>query len=204
MRQQNIIFLCVLVILIAPATGCYYHEQAFRGTILDIDTKQPIEGAVVVVEYKKAALGIAPEAMSSIINIRETLTDQEGNFNIPSYTTMLRPLSWKIPTIFIIFKPGYASLEAGSSYFEAGEELKESQNGSWYWSTELKYRIHGAGIVELPKLRTREERKKAKPAPIGDDSDWAKQKNLINAIREEWRYIYNEDPKDLYRIIRGK
>jgi hypothetical protein len=155
----------------AQITGCYYHEQVFKGTILDTDTKQPIEGAVVVVEYKKAALGLAPEAMSSIINVRETLTDKEGNFNIASYTTLLRPLSWKIPTWVIIFKPGYISLVTGESYF-TGEETKEIEV-PWSWSKELKYRLR-PGIVELPKVRTKEERKNSEQeasmyGPFGPD-----------------------------------
>jgi hypothetical protein len=197
MRQRNILFLFVLIVLLAQTAGCYYyHEPAFKGTILDIDTKRPIEGAVVVVEYKKASLGLV-ESPSTIIDVRETLTDTEGNFHVPSYSTLLQPFSWKIPSILLIFKPGYASVQEGNWHF-TGEELKEEMELSLVWTKELKYKLRGAGIVEIPKLKTREERIKAKPAPVGEPIDWKKQKQFIKAIREEWQYLYNEDPKALY------
>jgi hypothetical protein len=146
--------------LLGPATGCYYyHEPAFKGTILDIDTKQPLEGAVVVAEYTKASLGLV-ESPSSIIDVRETLTDKEGHFCIPPYTAFIQPFSWQIPNSIIIFKPGYASLKLRTEYF-IGEALKEEQEGSWLWTKEMRYKLRGAGIVELPRIRTMEERRQA-------------------------------------------
>lgn len=152
--------LLVLMTASSEAGWLVYHEPEFKGTILDISTKQPIEGAVVVAIYSKATIGLGAGTISSIINVRETLTDKEGNFRIPSYTTLIQPFSWQIPNRVIIFKPGYASLETGTGYF-IGEELMKEQAGSWWWSKDLKYRLRGRGIVELPLLRTREERIKA-------------------------------------------
>jgi hypothetical protein len=161
MRQRNILLLFVLIIVVAPMSGCFiYHEPAFKGTILDINTKQPIEGAVVVVEYRKEFMGVGAGSISSTINVRETLTDKEGNFRIPSYTTLIAPLSLQDKSIFIIFKPGYASLELALKEYFTGEETRE-QEGPWRGNPELKFKLRGPGIVELPKVRTQEERKQA-------------------------------------------
>jgi hypothetical protein len=190
MRQKHILLSLIFIIIIAPATGCYYyHEPEFKGTILDIDTKQPLKGAVVVVEYWKASLGLV-ESPSSIINVKETLTNMEGNFSISSYTTFIQPFSWQIPNRIIIFKPGYASLKLGTEYF-VGDELQEVREGSWPWTKELKYKLRGRGIVELPRLRSREEIvKRMLSFPTGYG---AKELPLLyNAYEEEQREYYRE------------
>ena len=157
---RAIIFAMIIVVVTAATSDAgwlIYHEPEFKGIILDTDTKQPIEGAVVVAVYKKASMGLGAGSIDSIINVRETLTDKEGHFRIPSYTTFIQPFSWQIPTTCIIFKPGYASAEVGNWHF-GGEELKEVQERGWPWTKELKYKLRGRGIVELPKVKTREER----------------------------------------------
>jgi hypothetical protein len=165
MKPKRIVILAVIITVFmatfAKAGWLVYHEPEFKGTILDVDTKQPIEGAVVVAVYKKASMGLGAGSSSSIINVRETLTDKEGNFRISSYTTLILPFSWQIPMSLIVFKPGYGSAEVGGWHF-TGEELKEEQVRGWSWTKELKYRLRGRGIVELPKLRTREERRQAR------------------------------------------
>lgn len=165
-----------------------YHEKEIKGKILDIDTKQPIEGAVVVAKYKKATLGLGAGSISSIIEVRETLTDKEGNFRIPPYTTVIQPFSWQVPNTVIIFKPGYASLETGASNF-IGQML--GKEGSWPWSKKLQYGMHGAGIVELPNIKEAEEKRLHIPSPI-TGIDYKKQKLFMQLLNEE-RSILNLD-----------
>lgn len=176
--------------LFAPTSDAgwlIYHVPEFKGQIIDIDTKQPIEGAVVVAVYKKATMGLGAGSLSSIISARETLTDKDGNFRIPSYTTLIQPFSWQIPNEVIIYKPGYASLETGTWHF-IGETLKEEQEGWWPGFKDLKYRLRGHGIVELPKLKTREERLNA--SMIGLTGYHAKDLPILyKALNEEGKYL---------------
>ncbi len=203
-----------------------YHKPAFKGKVIDAETKEPIEGAVVVVLYDKATIGLGAGALSSIINVREVLTDKEGMFRISSYTTIIQPFSVEGEANFIIFKPGYGSFPYWRvsppknlmMYYENWRfiDFEEFFSGEFgtvkeVWGKEVW--VMGAvpqkikvtfGLVELPKLKTREERRKAKPSPVEDSehkSSWyyKKQKLLIKAIREEWQYLYGEDPGKLYR-----
>ena len=102
----------VLIIILVSGTSfagwLIYHKPAYKGRVIDAETKEPIEGAVVVVTYTKETMGI-PHKYSSIINVRETLTDQNGEFYIPRYITMIQPLSFEDMANFIIFKSGYGS-----------------------------------------------------------------------------------------------
>ena len=209
------LWLSILIMLIisgivstSEANWLIFHESELKGQILDIDTKQPIEGAVVVVVYTTGNPGIGTGQGSSNIGVGETLTDKEGKFLIPSYTTIIQPFSWKRPSSMIIFKPGYVSLD-WSGYlrpkFFTGEETKDHE-GTLSWSKEsvYKYKIHRTGIVELPMLKSREERMKIHVSPVEDsdhNSVWyfKKQKLFIKAIREEWRNLYGKDPSNLYR-----
>ena len=163
-----------------------YHEPEFKGTILDYDTKQPVEGAVVVVEYMTASWWMSPDSSSSIMDVRETLTDKDGNFRIPSYTKLIQPFSWQIMTDFIIFKPGYGTAQLDGRHF-SGYELKEEQERSWYWTKELHYKLRGKGIVEIPKMRTREERIRAMEdiSIPGPDFPSRKMQILIRLYNEE-------------------
>ncbi len=222
MKIAKIVVLAVIMVgLIAAfseAGWLIYHKPEFKGKILDADTKQPIEGAVVVVVYKKKVFRFMPESGSQIMDVRETLTDKEGIFKIPSYTTIIDPLSWSSYCDFMIFKLGYGTfpeyqkVPAGinkenteiyfTKYFGKEREIElwrnpgQNENGPQLYKIKIPF-----GIVELPKLKTREERIKAKPVPVGEQKDWRKQKMLIKAIREEWMYLYNEDPKGLYNVV---
>ena len=88
-------------------------------------------------------------------NAKEALTDKEGNFEIPSYTpiNLLPIISYIKDPEFIIFKPGYGSLRMVLGQYLTGEVLKTKE-------MELSGKIYrlSPGIIELPKLKTREER----------------------------------------------
>jgi len=110
--ERIMLTVLLLAVLIMTTSGCIYHEHEFNGTILDIDTKQPIEGAVVVVKYVKDFMGVGAGRIPFTINIQEALSDKDGKFHVPSYTTLLLPTTWKGLTQYLIYKPGYAYLES--------------------------------------------------------------------------------------------
>ncbi|MBW1783628.1 MAG: hypothetical protein JRL30_23170 [Deltaproteobacteria bacterium] len=85
-----------------------FHKPGFKGKVIDAETKAPIEGAVVVVVYYKHVYNIAG-GRSSVVKVKEMLTDKNGMFSFPSYTTLIHPFSTESDTAFIIYKPGYGS-----------------------------------------------------------------------------------------------
>lgn len=194
MKPTIIIIFTVLIIAFIAASSeagwLIYHVPELNGQILDIETKQPIEGAVVVVEYNKKTMGLGA-SMSSIMDVRETLTNKDGNFHFHPYTTLIQPFSWQIPTSFIIFKPGYASLELGAGYFT--DEVTKEQSGVWPGPEFkcLQYRLRGHGIVELPKITTREQRLVAiHTADIsGAEIDTNELPLLYKNIRDEYKAL---------------
>lgn len=193
--KNKLLFLAVTFTLALNASQCFaswliYHKPEFKGRVIDADTKEPIEGAVAVVVYKKHTLISGPGGgYASVVSVKETLTDKNGDFYFPSYTTLIQPNSIEDYAEFIIYRPGYGSLpsfiapeqrirppiglslgdletffskEIGSQG-EVEISVITIGNRTEWKSVKLTF-----GIVELPKLKTREERLKAQPSAPTD------------------------------------
>jgi hypothetical protein len=203
--KRDIIYVVTILILLtiassSEASWLIYHKPEFRGKVIDSETKQPIAGAVVVVVYEKTTMGLGAGADSSVINIRETLTDKEGIFRIPSYTTIILPFSWTTACSFIIYKPGYGDFPKERAYppgmglteqeifFSAGVEktiylqvMKKNMNFQKQVDQIFSYESIKAGIVELPKLKTKEERMRAMPGHI---TGWEDKTPILNRLMD--------------------
>ena len=175
-----ILTILVLVVLTLQCShaGLLYSKPAFKGRVIDAETKQPIEGAVVVILYYKRST-FSPNVggpNSFVTKARETLTDKKGEFHIPSYRELML-LNEDVAARFMFFKPGY---EAGygptnikptleEKYFSAGEigKIAEIETGSFDDSSYVKWK-GPLGIMELKKAITREEKLRTMPSPPTD------------------------------------
>jgi hypothetical protein len=103
--------------------------------VIDAETKEPIEGAVAVVLYDKQMLIGGPGGPNSYVyHARECLTDNKGEFYIPSYFSV-HVISKGDGVRFIFYKPGYMAnygpLHVApplmEDYFSADEAGKEGE-----------------------------------------------------------------------------
>jgi hypothetical protein len=93
-----------------------YRKPEFKGKVIDAASREPIKGAVVAVMYYSAPILTGPGGGSPyIIHVKESLTDENGMFLIPSYTTLIQPNSLEDRAEFIIYKPGYGSFQVRRS-----------------------------------------------------------------------------------------
>ena len=69
-------FVLLALILMINTSQSYawliYHKPEFRGKVMDAETKEPIEGAVVVVAYSRRSAGIAGDDVSVIKSKRDS------------------------------------------------------------------------------------------------------------------------------------
>jgi hypothetical protein len=149
----------------------------WKGRIVDIETKEPIEGAVVVAVWERV-YGTPAGPNSYFYEAKEVVTDKEGRFEIPAYRPInLLPLisSMRGPA-FTIFKPGYLSLS--NRHLEENVIDKPAE----FTRDEKTYKL-APGLIELPGLKTREERLKAVSLPptVPDD----KMPKLIDLMNRE-------------------
>ena len=190
-------FIFIVIILTVNTTSfaswLIFHKPAFRGKVIDTQTKEPIEGAVVVVMYKTDPIISGPGGgSSSLIKIKETLTDEKGEFYFSSYTTIIQPNSIEDHAGFLIYKPGYMSIPDAvttqlnmslpnkekfflAEYFGKPAEIVHEPFGKR--KIEVAKQKNGKqkltfGLIELPRLKTREERLRAIPSsPTGRIKD---------------------------------
>jgi hypothetical protein len=104
---------CALVLIIMGLIflgGCAISHKygPYYGKVIDAETKQPIEGAVVLVVYKTEQWGLAG-SVEHFADAQETLTNKNGEFRIsPKRVNTIRVLSgWELHPQVVIFKPGY-------------------------------------------------------------------------------------------------
>ncbi|MBI5674214.1 MAG: hypothetical protein HZC48_00100 [Nitrospirae bacterium] len=204
MKNALIIFLLTIIFIlnasISYAGWLVYHKPEFKGKVIDAETKEPIEGAVVVVVYKKHSLISGPGGgYTSVINVKEALTDKKGEFYFPSYSTVIQPNSIEDYAEFIIYKPGYGSypnyqmtplgLNAPSEEIFFSKGIGSTGELEGLVQRKIEMIKVTFGLVELPKLKTREERLKARM--IGVTGYTSKELPLLyRAIGEKDNFLY--------------
>ena len=139
-----ILIICIsIIILIILNKSKHYYLPSFEGTVIDTDTKKPIEGAVVLAVYHKTGHSIAG-SNTYVVDVQETLTDTNGKFKIPPKTGQSDKYSGKRGGKLIIFKPGYGTLQ-----HKRARAVGENRS----WPPPNKYIVY-----EIPKLKTKQER----------------------------------------------
>jgi hypothetical protein len=100
------LFTWSVIISDAHAAGVNYRGP-FEGRVVDQETGQPIEGAVVFVEWHIRHMMIA----ESFFDAKEVLTDKDGNFFIPKNWSFNPWRNMVMDSDVIIFKAGYGNVQ---------------------------------------------------------------------------------------------
>jgi hypothetical protein len=185
----------VLIAVLVPAWSSFVTECAFakdiiyRGKVNDAETREPIEGAVVVAYWLKAWQTVSGES-TELKEVKETLTDSNGQWSIKGpkgkendphpYLSFFLLLSYTREPSFIVFKPGYCSWPEGFSIEACQGRLKPAGIGE----------IMKGETIELPKLNKGEDRLRAlRPGPVGGEGALEKQREYIRLLNEERRNL---------------
>lgn len=187
MKTKFTIMLCLTFVFLST-TAC---GKTFHGKVIDADTKEPIEGAVVVASWNESTATIAGGS-SRFKDVKETLTNKNGEWKIrgPKGDSFIAQVFAMIPGIyytkapeFIIFKPGYCSWPEGFSIKPCKENIKPNGND----------KIAEGDIVELSSLLRKEDRLRAQQISIslmdGDRDTLNKIKEFIRLKNEERKYL---------------
>jgi len=161
--------------------------KTFKGRVIDADTKEPIEGAVVVIYWYKATATITGDS-TTLKDVKECLTDKNGEWSItgpkgrphnpnPLFSLFTGTYYTREPQ-FIVFKPGYCSWPNGFDIDSCKGRIKPGGNGE----------ISEGKTVELPK-DSGKDRRGSLPHPIDElerqKEFWAKQRLFLKLLNEE-------------------
>lgn len=162
-------------------TGCTISHTygTYRGKVIDLDTGEPIEGAVVFVQFFTEGLLSPGGVVSSFADAVEVLTDSNGEFEIPAQNVKSFKMfsQWAVYESVIIFKPGYG---AYPKHPDIDRDLPEEDH----------FLPIGKYVnIRLPKLKCREERvENQSHASFTSDIPFEKWQNLFrlrNIEREQ-------------------
>jgi len=172
--KSLITILLILMFFPVSAGGAITKEFGpYYGSVIDTETKEPIEGAAVLVVFYTEEYGPAG-AITHYADALETITDKNGEFKFPEHRiTLFRPLQgWKKHGYFTIFKPNYGC-------YPNHKDVKPMfvPNGSLPEDKQV--------TIKLPKIRTREERIESTHCSPPSYVPYSKAKKLINLINQE-------------------
>jgi len=94
-------------------TGCLappmYWAESIHGRVVDADTGAPIEGAVVVADWRLYGGGVGHGGHMDSLFVDGTKTDADGQFRFGKWGPKLRPFGTELDTApwMVIFKRGY-------------------------------------------------------------------------------------------------
>lgn len=139
----------LLLLILFPATGgcAITHKYGpYYGKVVDAETKQPIEGAAVLVVFNTEEWGPAG-SITRFADALETVTDKNGEFRIPAHrvTTIRLLQGWDKYGYLTIFKSKY-----GCYPHHRDVRPMFMPNGTLPADQYI--------TIELPKLKTKEER----------------------------------------------
>lgn len=183
----------VIIMCICEGMSCAFaRDITFRGKVIDADTKEPIEGAVVVA-YWHEAWGTPAGETTSLKDVKETLTDRSGEWTIRGpkgradyhFFGLLFFIPYTREPEFIILKPGYCPWPKGFSIDACKDKMKSSGEGE----------IMEGKAIELPKLTEREDRLRAILGPVYTTDE--KRKKDILKKQLEFLKLIDEENKNL-------
>jgi len=178
MRTNGFLIVFFVTVFLIFTAGCAYpirYDGPYQGRVIDAETKQPIEGVVVLgVWYKIAGVG-AGGASHEFYDAQEKVTNKNGEFSIKGQG--LKIMSSVEPMNVLIFKAGYEYL--GLWPWEAFKEDEIIQK-KISWEGEKP-------IISLRKLTIEERRKRhTGKADVVPD---VKQKLLIRESNKEYKEL---------------
>jgi hypothetical protein len=162
MRKKWALIAIVALVLVV-ARGITQKYGPYYGKVVDAETGEPIEKAVVAVWFSTET-GTFGGSVYHVEDAVETLTDANGEFRIPARRLYQYKIfsSWDDRCVVSIYKPGYGAYPGNLKSFAS---IKENKS---YFIIEKEYAIY-----YLPKLLTIEERRKdsmyALPTPYLDN-----------------------------------
>jgi hypothetical protein len=179
----NKFLLCLIAAGILVSGCAITHTYGpYKGKVVDKETNEPIEGAVVFIKFSTDFQLSPGGPVSHFVDAVEVMTDQNGEFEIPRQriNTFRVFHVWDKYAPVIIFKPGYGAYPG-----HPGSEPHFGMAGS--------IPVNEYITIKLPKLMTRKERKNNLRNIPNINAPQEKYKRLREMERDETDFVYDQE-----------
>lgn len=198
--KNSFSYLICLMTAVVPLQACaelaplQYSAESIEAWVVDAETKEPLEGVVVVAHWVLMG-GMHTDRVSELM-IMETVTDAKGRFSFPGWgpkkaiTTPYPPFEtflWYQDPELLLFKSGYEykvlsnellSKPSASSVRKSDWNGKIIEMGKFKGSLE-EYAKHFEDLNHILEFSTREP----------DACEWKKIPRTILAMRQQRKYF---------------
>jgi hypothetical protein len=178
MKRWLIINLSVLVYLLALSSVDVI--AAYKGWVVDAETKEPVEGVVVFIEF------VAPTLLGAgyYVDAAEARTDDKGYFAVPDkgWSFNLWQMVWT-DTLVTIFKSGYEPIK-GSSWGAMKSREWGAPKGTIVWKIE-----YGRPYILLKKANPDLKKRLSNFEGLNPGGPQEKRKQLDNEIQKEYEIL---------------
>ena len=106
--------------LLATLCGCSFTGGPVSGRVLDVETRKPVAGAIVVVRWEGSISSLV-DSQSTCFHVETVTSDSEGIYQIPRW--------WQSPKLRLMFG-GAAVAEAYKPGFESAHANENESNAS--------------------------------------------------------------------------
>ncbi len=170
------VLLLVFLWFVLSACGIYYSVD---GQVVDAKTGEPIEGAVVAVNWSRTKILGVPgyNALTEHYGTFEDVTDATGTFTIPKFLIGYHYMG--------VYKNGYICWSSETIFKPEGKDWKEM------FKRRYDHRVTGGMIVKLE--------------PKSDDFPQAKHASFVQDVETRIKWptpLFNAATKEEYKIYK--
>jgi hypothetical protein len=189
-KRKKLFLKIILVYLAIFALSLFFNTKEnyrgpFIGRVVDQETNQPIEGAVIYVLWEAFFT-----RAGNYFDAQEVLTDKQGNFHIGTNWSFNPLRTLNISSTLLIYKAGY-----GQAYLNYPNELESIIENRKARTLEQKIQRGSDGYFDirmegdfpiflLTKLKTDKEIKDNATPQYGTDVPMRKRKHLMEEINK--------------------
>lgn len=147
-NKQRLTFNFLFFFLLLVLSACVHTDGLYRGKVVELESGKPIEGAVVAARWT-----IEPFVHTErICDAKETITDKNGEFELPKGSCISHPFAEIYKPSVVIFKPGYLGYPPLGSSPEKKRAQMPGFTGHEFQDEKQYY------VIKLGRPKTRDER----------------------------------------------
>lgn len=197
-RPHGALLTLGLLCLLAGCAGSpSYTAAPFSAQVIDKETKQPIEGAVVVANWHLVTGSLDGERHVGQLEVKETVTDRNGQFSFEGFTRLnpiLAELRGEDPRV-LIFKGGYKHRTFSNFYPRANTQTPGSYRKAWVDGRVVELERLVPVISATNQIYLHSSLNDLGLEQIVRDCQWHKMPRLLRAMEEEYQRLKTEYPR---------
>ena len=196
MTHKLIVQWLLVVTSVLPFSACAmpltYSAEPMEARVIDVDTKQPLEGVIVTANWQLEEGTFGGNVPAGQLMVMESVTDKEGKFSFPAFGPKRAPKGHLVdrdPQL-LLFKSGYEYQRLNNPYSSDRKmRLRPVRRSDWHGKTiEMKLFKGAVGkYAERFKDFNRELDSIISQEP--EDCYWKKLPHTISAMMQERRIL---------------